>query len=209
MAYRHSKGEVTPERDDPARDDPERDDPERDDPEKDDPERDDKFSTRIYAEEYIRPQKMATLKEKSKKIYYNYSTIIGKNPHLRSLTVDEFSQKIHAETNIRPHKMADLNEKMGSTGSPSRHMSPRSTQNEATAMQISPQNVAKLKKLIKIGSQIRGPEEKMYPKSRAGRENVSKKWGPEKGKSPKSDIQTESVIKLKFNLRPLNPSVGS
>ena len=31
MAYRHSVGEINPERDDPTRDDPEKDDPERDD----------------------------------------------------------------------------------------------------------------------------------------------------------------------------------
>ena len=31
MAYRHSKGEISPKRDDPTRDDPEKDDPERDD----------------------------------------------------------------------------------------------------------------------------------------------------------------------------------
>ena len=30
-----------------------------------------------------------------------------------------------------------------------------------------------------IGSQIWGPEKKMYPKSRTGKENVSQKWGPE------------------------------
>ena len=68
-----------------------------------------------------------------------------KNPHLRSLTVDKFSQKIHAETQIRP--MAALNVKMRSTGSPGTHVSPRSTQNEASAMQISPQHVATLQNL--------------------------------------------------------------
>ena len=31
-----------------------------------------------------------------------------------------------------------------------------------------------------IGSQIWGPEKKMYPKSRTGKDNVSQKWGPEK-----------------------------
>ena len=31
MAYRNSKGEISPEKDDPARDDPEKDDPVRDD----------------------------------------------------------------------------------------------------------------------------------------------------------------------------------
>ena len=80
-------------------------------PKRDYPKRDDKFSKKIYAEVYIRPNKMATLKEKS----YNYSIIIGKNPHLRSLTVDEFSKKIHAETQIRPNMMAALNVKMRST----------------------------------------------------------------------------------------------
>ena len=30
-----------------------------------------------------------------------------------------------------------------------------------------------------IGSQIWGPEKKMYPKSRTRKENVSQKWGPE------------------------------
>ena len=87
---------------------------------------------------------MAALKEKS----YYYS-IIGKNPHMRSLTVDEFSKIIHAEEHVRPHMMAALKVKMGSTGSPGRHMSPTSTQNEASEMQISPQKVATLLNLAK------------------------------------------------------------
>ena len=157
MAYRHFKGKVIPERDDPARDDPAMDDPERDDPEKDDPERDDQFSTRFDdqfsrsfdAKEYIRPHRMAIPQEKSKKKHYNYSNISGINPHLRSRKVEEFSQKIHDETHIRPHKMAALKDKLGSTGSPDRHMSPESTHYEAQLMLISPKNMAKLKNLPK------------------------------------------------------------
>ena len=125
MAYRHFRGEVIPERDDPARDDPAMDDPERDDPEKDDPERDDQFSssaipygmkyTSFDDKEYIRPHKMAIPQENKQK-YYNYSNnISGKNPHVRSRKVEKFSQKIYAETYIRPHKMAALKEKWGST----------------------------------------------------------------------------------------------
>ena len=112
MAYRHFKGKVIPERDDPARDDPARDDPARDDParddparddpEKDDPERDEQFSMRFDeqfsrsfdAKEYIRPHRKAIPKDISKKKHYNYSNISGINPHLKSRKVDEFSQKM-------------------------------------------------------------------------------------------------------------------
>ena len=45
--------------------------------------------------------------------------------------------------------MAALKVNMRSTGSPGRHMSPISTQNEASEMQISPQKVATLLNLAK------------------------------------------------------------
>ena len=83
-------------------------------------------------------------------IYPRKNTIIivislEKKSHLRSGKVEEFSQKIHDETHIRPHKMAALKEKLGSTGSPDRHMSPESTRYEANLNLIRPKNMAKLK----------------------------------------------------------------
>ena len=39
--------------------------------------------------------------------------------------------------------------------------------------------VSELGNVKEIGFQIWGPEKKMYPKSRTGKENVSQKWGPE------------------------------
>ena len=118
MAYRHFKGEVIPERDDPARDGPAMDDPERDDPEKDGPERDDQFSSseipyginykRSFDDkEFIKPHKMAIPQEKEK-IYYIYSNISEQNPHMRYGKGKKMSEKIYADTYIRPHKMAAL-----------------------------------------------------------------------------------------------------
>ena len=53
-----------------------------------------------------------------------------------------------------------------------------------------------------IGSQIWGPEKKMYPKSRTGKENVSQKWGPEKKLVLKSgdrkDFFRSPLLRVKF-----------
>ena len=87
---------------------------------------------------------MAALKEKS-----SSNSTSGKNPHMRSLTVDDFSQKIHAEAHVRPHKVAALKVVEGSTGSPDRHMSFISTHNEALELQISPHKLATLLNLSK------------------------------------------------------------
>ena len=73
MAYRHFKGKVIPERDDPARDDPEKDDPERDD--QFSMRFDDQFSRSFDDKEYIRPYRMAMPQDISKKKHYNYSNI--------------------------------------------------------------------------------------------------------------------------------------
>ena len=53
-----------------------------------------------------------------------------------------------------------------------------------------------------IGSQIWGPEKKMYPKSRTGKENVSQKWGPENKLVLKSgdrkDFFRSHLLRVKF-----------
>ena len=53
-----------------------------------------------------------------------------------------------------------------------------------------------------IGSQIWGPEKKMYPKSRTGKENVSQKWGPENKLVLKSgdrkDFFRSQLLRLKL-----------
>ena len=71
MAYRHSVGEISPERDDPARDDPEKDDPERDD--QFSMSFDDQFSRSSDEKEYISQNSLAIPKNIQGKKYYMYS----------------------------------------------------------------------------------------------------------------------------------------
>ena len=81
MAYRHSIGEINPERDGPERDGPEGDGPKRDGPERDGPKRDDQLSTSgrnqlsMSPDEqgYIRPHNLAIHQKTIGKKYYIYS----------------------------------------------------------------------------------------------------------------------------------------
>ena len=78
MAYRHFKGEISPERDDPARDDPEKDDPERDD--QFSMSFDDQFSRSPDEMEYISPHRLAIPNDIQGKKYYIYSKTPVKRP---------------------------------------------------------------------------------------------------------------------------------
>ena len=107
--------------------------------------------------------------------------------------------------------MAALKEKWG----PNR--SPESTQDEVKSMKKGPKNMAKINSAPKYGQksasegtkyEISSPK-KLPQYVQKNVQNGPKyeintpKYVNEKGNSPKSDIQTESVIKLKSNLRPL------
>ena len=85
MAYRHSAGEINPERDDPARDDPEKDDPERDDQLS--MSCTNQFSRSSDEQEYISPHSLAIPEKMQRKKYY----ICSKSPKAHPERDDQFS----------------------------------------------------------------------------------------------------------------------